>query len=91
MLKEWNLTAFQNSWWTIHLEEQDPLDTQSYAGRINLSNIWTERIQRSKPWCLWQQPHLLQHSRQHKKGVFIYVMSWSVDGVPFLSVAGYSF
>jgi hypothetical protein len=29
MLKEWNLNAFQNSQWTIHPEEQDPLDSRS--------------------------------------------------------------
>jgi hypothetical protein len=33
-----NLNAFQNSYWTTHLEEQDPLDSRSYAGRINLSS-----------------------------------------------------
>jgi hypothetical protein len=27
VFKEWSLNAFQNSQWTIHLEEQDPLKT----------------------------------------------------------------
>jgi hypothetical protein len=34
MLKEWNVNAFHNSSWTVHLEEQDPLEARSYTGRI---------------------------------------------------------
>jgi hypothetical protein len=49
MLEEWNLNAFLNSYWIIHLEAQDPLDAPSHAGRINLFNRGTERIVRSKP------------------------------------------
>jgi hypothetical protein len=36
-----------NSEWTVHLEEQVPLKTKSYAGRINLSyweKGWTDSL-----------------------------------------------
>jgi hypothetical protein len=46
MLKELNLRAFQNSEWILRLEEKDPLDALSYAGRINLSYRETERVEK---------------------------------------------
>jgi hypothetical protein len=36
MSKEWNLSAFRNDKWNIHLGEQDPLDFRSYSARVNL-------------------------------------------------------
>jgi hypothetical protein len=37
MLKEWNMNSFQIRHWTVRLEEEDPLDAQSYAGGISPS------------------------------------------------------